>query len=164
MIKKVLLAAAAILVVIQFIHPKHNTSTGPFPNDITTAFTVPDNVQQILGKACNDCHSNNTTYPWYSRIQPVDWWLQDHVNDGKEELNFSEFAAYKPKRQHHKMKEVIEQVKEGEMPLNSYTWVHKEALLTDEEKVILTTWAEQLRAEIAVKNNLPAEPERERRE
>lgn len=164
MIKKILLTLAAILVLIQFIHPKHNTSTVPSPNDITTAFTVPDNVQQILSKACNDCHSNNTTYPWYSKIQPVDWWLQDHVNEGKEELNFSEFATYKPKRQHHKMKEVIEQVKEGEMPLNSYTWVHKEAVLSDEEKIILTTWAEQLRAEIAVKNNLPAEPERKRKE
>lgn len=161
---KVIIAVLVLLIVIQFIHPKHNVSSGPYANDIIAGFAVPEPVQQILTKACNDCHSNNTHYPWYSNLQPVDWWLQHHVDEGKRELNFSEFMSYAPKRQHHKLEEVIEQVKEGEMPLNSYTWIHKEALLTTEEKTTLTTWAEQLRKEIATKNNLPESPERGERE
>jgi len=160
--KKILLIVLAILVIIQFIRPARNESSTMSANDITKHFTVPDDVNAILKKACNDCHSNNTIYPWYMNIQPVGWWMADHVKDGKKELNFSEFGSYTPKRQHHKLKEVVDEVKEGEMPLDSYTWMgtHKEAILTTAEKTLLINWAEILRKEIGEKNNLPAEEEK----
>ena len=81
--------------------------------------------------------------------------MQRHVNEGKRELNFSEFATYTPKRQHHKLEEAMEQVEEKEMPLSSYTWVHKDARLSEEERQILHKWADALKGEIAAKNNLP---------
>jgi hypothetical protein len=141
MFKKIMLFLLAGLVVIQFIHPKRNRSEGPQANYIGNVFTVPDDVKGILKKACNDCHSNNTEYPWYSKLQPVDWWMDKHVKDGKKELNFDEYTHKSLRYQYHKMEEVIEMVKEGEMPLDSYTWVHKDAKLTDDEKNKIYNWA-----------------------
>ena len=146
--KKIGLVLLAILVIIQFIRPTRNESTTPSPNDISGHFAVPADVQAILKRSCNDCHSNNTVYPWYTNVQPIGWWLQNHVNEGKRELNFSEFSTYTPKRQSHKMEEVAEQVKKGEMPLDSYLWVHTEAKLSDADKQLLVQWAEKVKTDI----------------
>lgn len=145
--KKVLLVLLAAFVIIQFFHPAKNTASGPeaYAKDISKVHPIPADVQLILQKACNDCHSNNTQYPWYSNIQPVAWWLNDHVQEGKKELNFSEYAGYNLRRQYHKLEEVEEQVKEGEMPLSSYTFIHKEAKLTEAEKNALYNWVNTLR-------------------
>lgn len=153
--RKILLVLLAVLVIIQFIRPGKNQSVSKSATDITVQYAVPASVQTIIDKACADCHSNNTRYPWYNNIQPVGWWLAKHVNDGKKELNFADFASYTPKKQHHKLEEIIETVKEGEMPLDSYTWIHKEAVLTEQEKLAISQWADSLRKEIAAKNNLP---------
>ncbi len=141
MIKKILLVLLAALLIIQFFHPKKNKSEGPQPNYIGNRFAVPDDVKTILAKACNDCHSNNTVYPWYAKLQPVDWWMNRHIVDGKRHLNFDEYTNKSAFSQFHKMEETIEMIKEGEMPLNSYTWIHKDAKLTAEEKAKITDWA-----------------------
>lgn len=142
--KKILLGLLAVLVIIQFIHPKKNSAEGPQPNYIGNVYPVPADVKQVLDKACNDCHSNNTRYPWYANLQPVHWWLEKHVADGRKHINYDEYT-HKPLRyQYHKMEETIEMVKEGEMPLNSYTWTHKDAKLTDAEKALLTGWAQSV--------------------
>jgi hypothetical protein len=78
--------------VIQFFHPQKNISKGTQANYIGNKYNVPDDVKHILAKACNDCHSNNTRYPWYSKIQPVDWWLHKHIVEGKKGLNFDEYT------------------------------------------------------------------------
>ena len=144
----VLLAA---FIVIQFIHPAKNTSEGLQPNTIGNNYAIPADVKSILGKACNDCHSNNTRYPWYAKIQPVDWWLNKHVVDGKKDLNFDEFTNRAPRYQYHKMEEVIEMVKEREMPLKSYTWTHKDARLNSNEREKLTGWAQSVMDAMKVK-------------
>ena len=141
--KKIGIALFAILVLIQFIRPERNGNWEKSDNDISMAINVPSNVQQILETSCYDCHSNHTTYPWYTNIQPIGLWMQHHVDEGKEELNFSEFKTYKPKRQKHKLEEIAEQVNEHEMPLNSYTLIHKNAILTPEQNVALVSWAKQ---------------------
>ena len=141
MIKKILLFLLAAFVVIQFIHPKPNKSKGDQPNYIGKTFHVPDDVNSILKKACNDCHSNNTSYPWYANIQPVDWWLNKHIREGKKSLNLDEYINKRLRYQYHKMEEVIEMVKDKKMPLDSYTWMHKDAKLTAEEKDKLYGWA-----------------------
>ncbi len=148
MLKKIAYILLAALVIIQFFRPERNTASGAQTNAIANKYAVPANVNGILQKACNDCHSNNTVYPWYANIQPVAWWLADHVNEGKGELNFDEFLTYSPKKAHHKMEEVIEMVKEGEMPLNSYTIIHRNANLSQEEKVAITDWASGVMKEI----------------
>lgn len=141
MIKKILLVLLAALLIIQLFHPKKNKSEGPQPNYIGNVYAVPDDVKAILSKACNDCHSNNTVYPWYSKVQPVDWWMNRHIIDGKKHLNFDEYTNRTAFSQFHKMEETIEMIKEGEMPLNSYTWIHKDAKLTAEEKAKVIDWA-----------------------
>lgn len=144
MFKKIMLVLLAALVVIQFIHPKKNKAEGPQPNYIGNVYAIPADVKTILAKVCNDCHSNNTVYPWYAKFQPILWWLDKHVKDGKNEMNFDDYTKRSLRFQYRKMEEVIEQVKEGEMPLNSYTWVHKDAKLTEEEKAKITGWAQSI--------------------
>ena len=146
MIKKILLALLVIFVIIQFFRPAKNKSEGPQANNIETQHAIPADVKTILQKACYDCHSNNTRYPWYNNIQPVAGWLAMHVKDGKKELNFDEFTNTPLRRQYHKLEEVEELVKEGEMPLPSYTWTHKDAILTDAEKNAIYAWVRSARA------------------
>ncbi|HNM31633.1 MAG TPA: heme-binding domain-containing protein [Chitinophagales bacterium] len=129
------------LVALQFIHPKKNESTEILPSDITKVTAVPDDVLQVLKTACYDCHSNNTIYPWYNNIQPIAFWLQKHVNNGKEKLNFSEFGAYMPERKIKKLKEVVHEIEEGDMPLKSYTLIHRNAVLSDAQKQLVINWA-----------------------
>jgi Haem-binding domain len=142
--KKIFVVLLVILVVIQFIRPTKNTAIAETSNHIYTLYPTSTEVKNVLTKACFDCHSNNTNYPWYANIQPVAWWLNDHIVDGKKHLNFSEYGTYKLRRQYHKMEEVIEEVKANEMPLNSYTWIHSNAKLTIEEKSVLTNWAQSI--------------------
>ena len=151
--KKIGYALLAILVIIQFFRPAKNINTADVAtaNDISKVYTVPEKVQQILKTSCYDCHSNNTIYPWYNNIQPVAWWLKNHVDEGKREINFNEFSSYSARRQYKKMEEVIEQIKEDEMPLSSYTIIHRDAKLNPEQKLALTTWAEAIRKDMELK-------------
>jgi hypothetical protein len=139
-VKKILLPLFAILVLLQLIRPAKNKSNAPTPGDISHVTAVPADVQAILQKACYDCHSNNTRYPWYVNIQPVGLYLAHHIEEGKDELNFNEFGAYSAKRQRSKLKGIAEQIKEGAMPLSSYTLLHKAARLTAAEQAAVIKW------------------------
>ena len=132
------------LVAIQFFHPKKNIHEIDQPNAISKKFQVSADVKIILDKAYMDCHSNNTRYPWYNNIQPVAWWLNDHVIDGKKELNFDEYINKRPRFQYRRMEQTIDLVKKEEMPLDSYTWIHKDAILSEEEKTKLFDWAQSV--------------------
>lgn len=142
--KKILLAALAVFILIQFIRPARNISNDR-TRDISTKYYVPLQVNSILQSSCNDCHSNKTVYPWYAEVQPMGWWLNKHVTDGKKDLNFSTFTKLPIAVQNHKLEEVIEMVKEGEMPLPSYTYLglHSEARLTNEQRELIVAWAEK---------------------
>lgn len=144
MFRKILLVLLVAFIIIQFIHPKKNKAEGAQPNAIANVFTVPADVKSIMAKACNDCHTNNTRYPWYAKIQPVHWWLNNHVKEGKEHVNYDEYTNKSLRYQYHKMEETIEMVKEGHMPLKSYLWIHKDAKLTEEEKSKITNWAQSV--------------------
>lgn len=162
MIKKIAFVLLAGLVIIQFFRSERNISTAATPNDISNKYAVPSNVQEILKSSCYDCHSNNTVYPWYANIQPVAWWLQDHVTEGKKELNFNEFLSYAPKKAHHKLEEVVEQLEKDEMPLKSYRVIHRNAIVDAEKKKIISDWAKGLMAEIAATNNLEVKKSEEK--
>ena len=151
-VKRILIGLLIILVIIQFIHPARNANATVTPRDIAVMYPMPDSVHMILQKACNDCHSNNTRYPWYNNMQPVAWWLNDHINEGKRELNFSEFGSMAPAKQVKKLKKVAQEVQKGGMPLSSYTLIHKDAILTDGEKNILIDWSTSLAQRIAPGN------------
>lgn len=139
--KKILYALLVILVLAQFIRPAQNRSNDQSYH-FSTQYPIPDSVQAILEVACYDCHSNYTRYPWYAGVQPVAAWLANHVNEGKRELNFSSFTTRRIAVQNHKLEEVIELVREGEMPLPSYTWVHRDAILSKAQKDLIIRWAQ----------------------
>lgn len=139
-LKRIFQILLLAFIVIQFIRPEKNKAGGISKNDISTLYPVPANVQAVLKTSCYDCHSNNTFYPWYARIQPVAWWLNDHVVEGKEHMNFSEFASYSLRKQYHKLEETEEMVKKGEMPLDSYLWIHKNAKLNEDQKATIYNW------------------------
>lgn len=143
--KKIGLGILVVLVIIQFIRPSKNISEQLITdNDISKTFAMTDEVHQILIKKCYDCHSNSTVYPWYNNIQPVGWWLAAHVDEGKEELNFSEFKTYPEKKANHKMEELSEAVNEGWMPLDSYLWIHGDAKITEADKNVINAWIKTL--------------------
>ena len=139
--KKIIWVFVALLVVIQFIRPTKNLGEVYTNDDISHSVNVPDDIKNILEKSCYDCHSNNTNYPWYTNIQPVGWWLNYHVNEGLDELNFSKFNTYKLRRKLKKLEEISKQIKEQEMPLSSYTLIHKNAILTEKEQNLMIQWA-----------------------
>jgi hypothetical protein len=142
MLKKIALGLFIVLIVIQFIKPEKNLSDDQ-THHMALKYPVPGEVKEILRVACDDCHSNKTAYPWYVNIQPVAWFLDNHVQEGKRELNFSTFTRLPIAVQNHKFDETIEMVQEKEMPLESYTFLglHKEANLTDEQRKVLINWA-----------------------
>ena len=153
-IRLILLVLCGILIILQFVRPPKNVSEVN-PNDITTTFSVHSDVQQILRISCYDCHSNSTRYPWYAEIQPVGWWLNGHIQDAKKELNFSEFASFRVRRQYKKLEEVIEQLNTDKMPLPSYLLIHTDAKLSTDHKNRLTDWANALRD--SIKEHYPAD-------
>lgn len=156
MFKKILIGLFAALVLMQFIKPEKNISDGNTYH-ISTKYTVPDNVDKILKVACNDCHTNKTEYPWYANIQPVAWFLDHHVVDGKRHYNLSNFTKLPIAVQNHKLEETVEMIDKKEMPVSSYTYfgLHKGANLTDEEREVLMSWA---KAQMdTLKANYPAD-------
>lgn len=150
-LKKLLLATGIIVVAIQFIQPGINKNGQTSGTDILSVLNVPDSVRVIIHNSCYDCHSNNTSYPWYSYIQPVGWLIANDIKRGKINLNFSEFARYPERRQISKLDEIAENVTDGSMPLKIYTMMHKKARLGKNEKDLLINWTQHTKA------GLPAE-------
>jgi len=140
-VKKIFLGLLIVLILIQFIQPARNRSSELVTAGIRKTFNVPENVQFVLKTSCYDCHSNNTDYPWYSRVQPFGWLLAKHIKKGKAELNFDEFGSYSLRRQISKLNGIGNSVKDGTMPLKSYTMIHKNARLSKEDKMLLIDWA-----------------------
>jgi hypothetical protein len=148
MVKKILIALGILVVLIQFVRPAKNLS-GDTQYAISTDYLVPEEISTILRSACYDCHSNTTRYPWYAEIQPAGWWLANHVREGKEELNFSDFTSLSVAVQYKKFEEIAELVEERAMPLPSYTWLglHPDAKLSDDQRLLVISWAnEQMNA------------------
>lgn len=113
---------------------------------------VPDTVMGILKTSCYDCHSNHTAYPWYANISPLNLFLANHVKEGKKELNFSDFAQYSRRRINNKLSAIAEQVKDGEMPIKSYTLMHAAAKLTDGEAKLILEWVDRAKQELKQKD------------
>ncbi len=153
--KKILIAVIVLFILIQFIPTDKNAGSDATSNDIATVYPMDPELKDMFQKACYDCHSNQTKYPWYSRVQPVGWWLQNHIKEGKAELNFHEFGTYTIARKYKKLEETIKEVKDGYMPMPSYLWMHPEARLTAQEKEKINIWCQALRD--SIKANYPAD-------
>ncbi|HWR51001.1 MAG TPA: heme-binding domain-containing protein [Bryobacteraceae bacterium] len=150
MLKKIALVIAAVFVLAQVVRPDRTNPEEQQARTLYAKANVPENVRGIFERSCRDCHSNRTTWPWYTNVAPVSWMLADHVKDGRKELNLSDWAQYDAKRADHKLEEICEQVEKGEMPMSVYVPLHPEAKLTEADKQVLCGWAkgerEKLRA------------------
>ena len=129
-----------LFIGVQFIPKDNNRQLHISKYDIRSLYIIPDNTLKILEKSCFDCHSNNTDYPWYSKIQPVRYFLDNHIREGKNMLNFSEFGNYSERRKRNKIRSIISQIQEGKMPIYTYTIIHREADLSNQDKKIIIDW------------------------
>ncbi len=154
--KTIVIGLVVIFLFAQVIpRPEKNIQVVENINHITNRYTLTPEVESVFKASCYDCHSNTTDYPWYASIQPVAWWLGDNIRDGKKELNFSNFLSYPAWKQFHKLEEVQEQVEEGEMPLESYTSIHRSAKINSEQKKALIAWTKSTRD--SIKSYYPAD-------
>jgi len=152
--KKIFYGLIILFIIIQFIHPSVNNGNARSENDISHMVNVPDSVMKILEISCFDCHSNHTEYPWYHYIQPVTFYLDRHVNDGKRHLNFSEYNNYNLKRKKRKLEKIAKEVEEHGMPLWEYTLIHTNAKLNDDQTSVIINWAKIEAAKIIVPDSL----------
>ena len=151
-LKKILWGLVIVFIVIQFIRPARNTNGQVSPIDITKTITVPDKILDIFKNSCYDCHSNDTRYPWYINIQPMGWIMADHIKEGKTNLNFSEFGTYSKRKQANKLRSLAETINDGSMPISSYTIMHTDAKLSEENKKLITDWVAKTRDSLSMKN------------
>jgi len=149
---KVFKTIAWILLIafvgIQFFPTDRNQNEAVYVSDFMRVNNVPPVIQNKIEVSCYDCHSNNTKYPWYNRIQPAAWFLEDHIKEGKDELNFNEWDDYSDRRKNSKLRSIISQIEDDEMPLDSYTLIHRDAKFSESEKKEIIKYMTKL------KNNL----------
>ena len=145
-IKIVVIVLVVAFIVAQFVRPDQSNPPVNTAETLEASTAVPANVEEILQRSCADCHTNTTSYPWYSQISPASWYLQNHINEGRHELNLSVWNTYAAKKKSKKLEELCEQVEQGEMPLPSYLLIHRDAALREGDARILCDWANETRA------------------
>lgn len=132
-----------VLIVLQFFQPEKNQGSDTQENDLLLVTSVPDSLASVLRKACYDCHSNHTEYPWYSRISPVSWYLDKHIRQGKEDLNLSEYGLLEKADKIGALSDIYDALEAGTMPLQSYLLIHQDARISQEEIDALIDWTDQ---------------------
>jgi hypothetical protein len=141
-LKWIVVAVAVIFLGIQFVRPAR-TNPAVDPSQALEAHTqITPEVASILERSCRDCHSNKTVWPWYTHVAPISWWLTNHVNEGRRELNMSEWGRLPRDRQDRKLRQICDEVADGMMPLSSYLPMHPTARLSEQDKKVLCDWTE----------------------
>ncbi len=148
--KRILLMIFVLLMLAQVFPGERPEVITENPSDIHNELLISSEVSTILKGSCYDCHSNETNYPWYTNVVPISWLINHDVEEGRGELNFSNWAEYSDKRKHHKLDELIEEVQEGEMPMEAYTVIHQGSKLDDGQIAALTKWAKEEMAKINI--------------
>ncbi|WP_291728302.1 heme-binding domain-containing protein [Bernardetia sp.] len=144
---KIILVLLMIGVGIQFIPTSINKDRKEnTPTVFVKLYSPSLQVQNLLKNSCNDCHSNYTEYPWYNRLQPIRYFLENHIKKGKSELNFDEFDTYSDRKKRNKLNAIIGQVERDQMPLVSYSFIHKESKLSATERKLLVSYFDSLSA------------------
>jgi hypothetical protein len=121
---------ALLFVVIQFVRPARTNPVHDPAHALPVLRPIPSHAAQVLDRACRDCHSNDTRWPWYSHVAPVSWFVIDHVNHGRSHFNYSEWNRYEPAEAARLLKNACDLAREQAMPLTSYTWIHRRARLS----------------------------------
>ena len=142
-------ALVVALIVAQFIPLKKTNPPVDPSKTMYASLPVPPGVQNVFERACKDCHSNETVWPWYSRVAPVSWMIVNDVNEGRGDLNLSEWGTYSAKRKDTRLKEICDQLSSGEMPDRMYALVHRQARLNDDERTAVCQWTDATRKGLA---------------
>ncbi len=140
--KAAILVILGVFIVLQFFQPERNTGDAESGDDLMQVVEVQDSMAVMLKMACYDCHSNSTQYPWYSRISPLSWYLDAHIRDGKDELNFSEFGSMEKSAMVSALTDICDVVESGSMPLKSYRFIHRQARIREPEGEAICNWSE----------------------
>jgi hypothetical protein len=146
-VKSILISMSVALVIAQFFGPAKNDGDMATVAAFIAETNPPEDVKKILETTCFDCHSAKTSYPWYNAITPINYYLEEHIKDGQKHLNFSKWNEYSLKKKEHKMDELHEEVAEGEMPLNSYTWLHADANLNSRQIAAVVAWGKKVQGD-----------------
>jgi hypothetical protein len=133
----------AVLIILQFFQPEPNNAPTDPELDMLKVLAAPQPKADLIRKACYDCHSNQTVYPWYSKVSPISLYLNKHIMKGKEGLNCSEFGLLDKADKIGALADFCDVLDAGTMPLQSYTLIHKDARLTQEERDALCVWTEE---------------------
>ncbi len=142
---KIFLYVLAGLFLLLQIYPMERPEVTDINiDDLLKNVDVPENVASMLKSACYDCHSNESTYPWYANIAPVKWWIYDHINEGREDLNFSVWNTLSKADQAEALDDIATAVMEGEMPLKPYPVTHPKAKLSEADRQSISDWTEIL--------------------
>lgn len=152
--KKILFILFGVFIIIQFFPIDKTNPPVNKGMDFLTIKNTPPEVAQIIKTSCYDCHSNESKYPWYTNIQPVGWFVKNHIDEGRKELNFSGFALYEPKKAAHKLEECVEHVQEHEMPLDSYVVGHPDAKLSEAQRKVLIDYFTKIKEDVMAQNGL----------
>ncbi len=139
-IQKWITGAGILLLAAQVFQP--DRTNPPIDRSLTFESVVnpPAELTSLLKNACYDCHSHETKYPWYAYFSPVSWYLDNHIKEGRDELNFSIWASYDAADMPKIYKHVAEEVEESKMPLSSYTWLHPEARISAAQRDLIVKW------------------------
>ena len=141
-VRRLTISVVVFLAAIQIFQPaKTNPRTDP-GMEIYRSAPMEVAVASVLGQSCNDCHSNHTIWPWYSRVAPISWLVISDVNRGRRALNFSEWNSYAPDTQRRYLTEICKEASDGEMPVFSYRLMHSQANLTKNKIIVVCRWAQ----------------------
>ena len=155
-VKKILKWVAIVLVVtligIQFVRPALTNPPVDESQTINAQLQTTSEVASILDRSCRDCHSNKTVWPWYTKLAPVSWWLADHVNEGRHDMNLSEWGKLPKDRQERKLRQICDEIQDGMMPLSSYLPMHPAAKLSEQDKKTLCDWTDKERERLTGAN------------
>ncbi len=151
-LKILLLTAIVVFVSIQFFQPEKNINADS-QNLIFNHEQIPENVQKILQNSCFDCHSNNTNYLWFHQIAPVSWMINNHIIEGKKELNFSEWGKFDNYDKIGALEDIRQELEQKTMPLKQYVILHREAKLTDDDRAAVYAWIDKKGGELVKTSN-----------
>jgi hypothetical protein len=150
---KILLGLIVVFAVLQIIPRNEPQNKEVSDEDIFAIESASMELKSLVEGACYDCHSYQTKHPWYSGVAPFSWWIDDHIEEAREHLNFSKWGSYTSDKRAHKAEEAVEEVDEGEMPLESYQLAHASARLSDDEFRMMINWFKSLETKYHKENS-----------
>lgn len=150
--KWIVVVIAVVFLGLQFTTPRHTNPPVDAAQTLAATTTVPPEISALFARSCNDCHSNQTNWRWYTYVAPVSWFTVGHVNDGRKEFNLSEWGRYGTRMKETRLKAICAEARGGTMPIASYTFVHRHTKLSPDEVTKICDWTENAR------HQLPAAP------